>query len=123
MVKTRVLVIIAIVLVLLTVVLTVVFLTRNDDGNKVAVISVNGEIIEKIDLSKVAAPYDKEIITEYGKNTLHIEKNSISVSDADCPNRACVASGPARDGIPLVCLPHRLVVTITTEGDVDAVSE
>ena len=123
MVKTRILVLIVAVILVVAVILTAVFLTRSDD-NTVAVVTVDGEVVYKVDLSKVEAPYQKEISTPYGKNVLFIEKNGISVFDADCENKECVHTGKITSGgMPIVCLPHHLVIKIVKEGDVDAVSE
>ena len=86
----------------------------------VAVISVDGEVLERIDLSKVRKPYDMDISTEYGHNTVHVEKDAISVSEADCPDKVCVYQGRLTgSGIPIICMPHRLVIEILG-GDLDA---
>ena len=94
-------------------------LLRNAGGGTVAVISVEGEVLDRIDLSKVKEPYDIEIDTGYGVNIVHVEPGAISVIDADCPDRICVAMGKLQSGgIPIVCMPHRLVIEI--EGsDID----
>ena len=86
----------------------------------VAVISVDGEVLERIDLSKVRKPYDLEISTGYGRNTVHVERDAISVSEADCPDRICVYQGRLTgSGIPIICMPHRLVIEIEG-GELDA---
>ena len=86
----------------------------------VAVISVDGEELERVDLSKVRKEYDLEISTEYGNNTVHIEPGAISVTAADCPDHVCVYQGKLTgSGIPIICMPHRLVIEILG-GDLDA---
>lgn len=86
----------------------------------VAVISVDGEELERVDLSKVRKEYDLEISTEYGNNTVHIEPGAISVTAADCPDHVCMRQGKLTgSGIPIICMPHRLVVEILG-GDLDA---
>ena len=86
----------------------------------VAVISVDGEVLERIDLSKVRKPYDIDISTEYGHNTVHVEKGAISVSEADCPDKVCIYQGRLTgSGIPIICMPHRLMIEIEG-GDIDA---
>lgn len=83
----------------------------------IARISVDGELIKTIDLSRVTEPYDINIDTEFGHNTVHVEPGAISVSDADCPDGICVRQGKLTTaGVPIVCLPHRLVIEIY--GDV-----
>ncbi|MCR5844154.1 MAG: NusG domain II-containing protein [Oscillospiraceae bacterium] len=86
----------------------------------VAVISVDGEELERVDLSKVRKEYDLEISTEYGNNTVHIEPGAISVTAADCPDHVCMRQGKLTgSGIPIICMPHRLVIEILG-GDLDA---
>ena len=85
----------------------------------IAVIRVDGEIYEKIDLGAVAVAYDMEIQTEFGYNKLHIEHDGISVTGADCRDHLCMARGKvSRAGVPIVCLPHRLTIEIEG-GDID----
>lgn len=86
----------------------------------VAVIRVDGEVYEKINLDTVTVAYDMEIKTEFGYNKIHIEPGSISVTDADCRDRICIRQGAIDDaGVPIVCLPHRLTIEIEG-GEIDA---
>ena len=95
------------------------FLLGRGEGT-VAVISVDGEVLERIDLSKVRKPYDMDISTEYGHNTVHVEPDAISVSEADCPDKVCIYQGRLTgSGIPIICMPHRLIIEIEG-GDIDA---
>lgn len=85
----------------------------------VAIISVDGEQLERIDLSKVREAYDLELTTPYGNNTVHVEPGAISVTHADCPDQVCVYQGRLTgSGIPIICMPHRLVIEIEG-GDID----
>lgn len=89
-------------------------------GGTIAVITVDGEEYDRIDLSKVTEIYDIQIDTQYGRNTVHVEPGRISVSWADCPDGICVAQGAIdKGGVPIVCMPHRLVVKIEG-GGIDA---
>lgn len=79
----------------------------------VARISIDGELLETVDLSRVTEAYDIDIDTEFGHNTVHVEPGAISVTDADCPDGICVRQGKLTTaGVPIVCLPHRLVIEI-----------
>lgn len=94
---------------------------------KTAEIVQNGKVIETIDLNDVDNPYDINIDDGNGGfNTVHIEKDEISISDANCPDRLCVKQGKIKNSVyPIVCLPHKLVVKIKTENDnsvIDAVT-
>ena len=91
-----------------------------DRGGMIAVITVDGEEIERIDLSKVRESYDLEIDTAWGRNRIHVAPGAISVTEADCPDKICVQMGElSGSGIPIVCMPHRLVIAIEG-GDLDA---
>ena len=85
----------------------------------VAVVSVNGEVLERIDLSKVREAYEFEVTTPYGNNTVRVEPGAICVTHADCPDQICVFQGRLTgSGIPIICMPHRLVIEIEG-GDID----
>ena len=63
--------------------------------------------------------------TGRGTNTLRIEGGRVWISEADCPNHDCVEKGAiAKQGQIILCLPHKLSVTITEQegGGADAVS-
>ena len=123
MVKTWVWVVAIVLIVAVCVALCVVFFTDRDDGH-IANVYVDGKVVYSVDLDDVSTPYEKEIVTEYGKNVLLIEKGKICVIDADCDGKECVHTGFITDSsMPIVCLPHRLVVKIEKEGDVDVVSK
>ena len=89
-------------------------------GGTVAVISVDGVARERIDLTEVRASYDLAIVNAWGRNTVHVAPGAISVSEADCPDQICVKMGELTGGgIPIICMPHRLVIEIEG-GDFDA---
>lgn len=57
--------------------------------------------------------------TAEGYNLLVIEAGQAYIREADCPNGLCIQEGRvSRTGESLVCLPHRLTVTI--EGGEEA---
>ncbi len=79
----------------------------------VAALYIDGELYETIDLSAVVLPYEKTIETEYGWNTVRVSHGAIEVSAADCREQVCVNQGTITDSlVPIVCLPHRLVIQI-----------
>ena len=103
----------------LVVVGLLLYIALGSTGGNVAVISLDGEIYEKIDLSRVEAAYDIEIKTQYGMNIVHVQPGAIGVSYADCPDKVCVNRGSITGGgIPIACVPHRLVISIEG-GDID----
>lgn len=51
-------------------------------------------------------------------NRLIIKDGKAYVEEASCPDGICAAHYPIfRDGESIVCLPHRVVITVHAEGD------
>ena len=95
-------------------------LTRRAGG--AAEIRVGGAVIDVLPLSA-----DRNYVWTgaAGTNTLVIENGAAYMLSADCPDTLCVKRGPVRyAGETIVCLPHRLTVTVTGPGAApfDAVS-
>ncbi len=92
------------------------WLKNTGDAGSVADIWLDGELIESIDLNAVTIPYEFEVSSEYGSNVIHVSHGTIAVTEADCPDQICVAQGAIADSaIPIVCMPHRLVIEIRGE--------
>jgi hypothetical protein len=89
------------------------------NGNTVAVIKQGNSVIQKIDLSDIAQPYEFEIADENGgHNKIRVENGKIAVIDADCPDKICVEQGYINNSaVPIVCLPHKLSITIIGGAD------
>ena len=84
---------------------------------QIAHVYLDGEEIETIDLAAVAVPYSFTVETEDGYNLVTVSPGAIAVTEADCPDRVCVAQGEVSDGlVPIVCLPHKLVIQIGEGG-------
>ena len=93
------------------------------ERNIKARIELDGELIREIDLSEVAEPYEFTVEAENGKNTVRVEPGRIAVVEADCPDKVCIKTGYIENGVvPIVCLPHRLAITVTGSGEYDAVA-
>ncbi len=91
-------------------------IARLAPGGVTAVVSVDGVEYRRIDLSKVKEPFEFTVETKYGSNTVLVEPGAISVSSADCPDKICVHMGRLTGaGVPIVCMPHRLVIEIEGE--------
>ena len=85
-------------------------------------VTVNDELYATYSLS---ADTEADVVTPYGHNHLVIQGGAVWVDDADCPQQICVHHRAiSRAGDVIVCLPHRVVVTV--EGgaapDVDTVA-
>ena len=96
-------------------------LTRLNSGT-VAIIEAPGQTFQ-INLSTAI---NQEIIvnSEYGTNTIEIKDGKIRIKEADCPDKVCVRTGwTDSPALPIVCLPHKVTVTIKKEKNdgIDAV--
>lgn len=89
-------------------------LVRNTGGNTACIYS-DGKLIKTIDLRNAADQTFTVYSEDRGYNVITVKDGSISVTDADCPDRICVMTAPISDGIqPIVCMPHKLVIRIET---------
>lgn len=85
--------------------------SRRERG--VAEIYSNGQLIHEIDLGNVTSPYEIQIDNSTGHNTIYVEHDKISVSDASCPDKLCVRQGAIQNSsYPIVCLPNNLIIKI-----------
>lgn len=72
----------------------------------------NGKLILSLPLSENT----KQTIrcTDGGSNQFLIQDGAVTMTDADCGDKTCVKTGSIKEaGQSIVCLPHRLVITIT----------
>lgn len=83
-------------------------LTRQTGGT--AQVQVDGETVMELPLGKDA----QVVLGEGGRtNTLVIRNGTAQVVEAGCPDQVCVRQGAVQyAGESIVCLPHRLVVSI-----------
>ena len=104
---------------LLAAVLAHLLLAHFTRAGVIATIYQHGILIETINLDRAGDPYIIVIVGEDGaQNVVLVERGRISVSSANCPDQICVRQGPIADGtVPIVCLPHRLVIEITQGPD------
>lgn len=89
-------------------------LMRESAPLRTAVISVDGSVRREIPLTTHRRGRETIAIeTAEGRNTIVIDDSAIAVTDADCPDRICVKTGPIRKkGEVIACLPHRLLIEI-----------
>ncbi len=67
---------------------------------------------------------DQTLVIEstHGTNTITIQDGKIAVTAADCPDGHCIARGFCNAGAQIVCLPNRLVLQFSDNGQVDGIS-
>ena len=93
----------------------------------------NGSVVEVRIKGKVTAIYplssniEKTITTEAGdSNTFCIKDQKVTMTHASCPDQICVRTkGISKTGESIVCLPHQVVLSITstqTSPELDGIS-
>ena len=83
---------------------------------EVSIINENSEkeVLVTFDLSE--SIYYVIKTADDGINHLHIQNGEAWISEANCPNHDCVKKGKiSQNGEMLVCIPHRLTVSILGE--------
>lgn len=112
---------VAVILVILIVAAAFYFFRLSDSDKLEAVITVDGEIVETIDLSAekekrlIKLDTDPEIIIAAENGAVYFEKSG-------CDDKLCVLCGKlTKKGDTAVCLPAKTVVTVKG-ADVDAMT-
>ena len=105
-----------------TAVCTVLWIFAANRSGQTADIYSDGKLYKSVSLNTEST---FRINTAGGYNDICVKNGEIWVEDADCPDKICVKSGKLNKngGAPIVCLPHRLIIEISTESGTDAVSE
>ena len=97
------------------------YVGRGSGGHTLARITVDGKVWREIDLTAVTGETGLDVVTDRGTNHILLRPGGIRVSFADCPDQICVDQGWLSGGrIPIVCLPHRLVIELVEGGDDDS---
>lgn len=79
-------------------------------------VSVAGQVTETLPLD---TDVQRLIVGEGGTNRLVIENGTARIDEADCPDALCVHHAPiSRSGQSILCLPHRVAVTVVGEQTV-----
>lgn len=109
---------IAVILAILFVAAVLWFFQSRQADKLEAVISVNGETVETIDLASVKEKITFELDTE-PKVVIAAENGAVYFESADCDDKLCVNCGKlSRKGDTAVCLPAKTVVTVSG-SDID----
>ncbi len=88
-------------------------LPKTENGNTLK-ITVDGETYGTYALAK---DQTVKIETDHGTNTLVIENGSAHMEEADCPDGYCKRQGTiSRVNETIVCLPHKLVAEVESDG-------
>lgn len=121
-IRSRTLIIITVCIAAASVIACAVIMNSGRRGNIARVVS-DGKLIRQIDLDAVAQEYSFTVECDGGYNVVTVKNGDIRVSDADCPDHICMQTGwLSSSGAPIVCMPHKLVISFEGGTDADAVS-
>jgi hypothetical protein len=116
------------VLIISTIVIIFVFLFINrfsmkDEGDNIAVVSVDGKTVKEINLDNINDEY--EIKLTEAEVTLKVKRGAICFYESYCENKYCIKSGwITENGEKAVCLPQKTQIVIENNQDeeIDSVS-
>ena len=93
-------------------------LSKPQGDELTALVMVDGEVVWSHSLERPTGPIRYEVEGEYSL-TLEVSPKGVRVVEASCPGEDCRRTGIiSKAGQQIVCLPNRMVVTIS--GDVPA---
>ena len=96
---------------------TSLILRRPSDKSYAAIIQ-DGKTLYIIDLSSGEDRQIRIDSPDGGYNNVDISDGTICISEADCPDKTCIKTGKlTSEGVPIVCLPHRLVIKLIDEPE------
>lgn len=88
-----------------------------------AIISVQGSVVQKIDLVPGAGKRSYQLTGRLGLMTIEVDGARIHAHAAPCPNQICVKQGwIEHPGESIVCVPGEVVIHIAGLTAVDAVT-
>ncbi len=110
---------IGIILLMLSVCCIAMYLLQRSKGVETAEISVNGELVASYVLADT--PDGTFTLPEASGMVFSIEDGAISVAETNCPDKRCMHAGAIRKPREtIICMPHRLVITISAAEASDA---
>ena len=96
------------------------WLTLRGGSAQTAEVRQDGRVVARLPLNR-----DTELLIETeegGWNRIVVSGGAVTVTEANCPDGVCVARGAVCGGAPVVCLPHRLVISFPEMDALDAVA-
>ena len=79
----------------------------------IAAIYLDGVLVRRVDLDGVTEEEHYRVESHGGFNDILIQPGRICVASADCPDQICVLEGWLPEfELPIVCLPHDLLIEI-----------
>ena len=97
----------------------ILWMTHRKQKIQIAEIYQDGVLVQTVDLSQIDAPQEIPVYGDHGaENIILAAHGSIRMQSANCPDQLCVRQGSIQNAmIPIVCLPHRVVIRILGDHD------
>lgn len=87
----------------------------NGDSGKYVQVEIDGKIVQTVKLDE---DFEKQYSTNGETNTLTIKDGKAKITQANCPDKICANHmAISRNGESIICLPHKLVVTVVNEAE------
>lgn len=101
---------------------SIIFLYYFNSSEKLtAEIYQDGNLLYSIDLANVTDSYEITIPglnNSDSFNTILVERNTISMTNASCPDHICVKTGKITSPlVPITCLPNKVVIRIIADSE------
>lgn len=89
-----------------------------------AEISVNGQIVSKVNLNEVSARNLINISGPFGKSVAEVKPGAIRMKFSPCPDHYCMQTGWInKPGQLIACIPNQIIIKIkTADNSVDTIS-
>ncbi|MGM0524003.1 MAG: NusG domain II-containing protein [Bacillota bacterium] len=97
----------------------VFYAQQSSSGERFVVITKDQAVLHEIALSDIDEIEQVTIDSDDGHyNTIEISNGEVHMHDANCNDQVCVRSGAIDSpGETIVCLPHKVIVEITTKDN------
>lgn len=93
-----------------------VYILRKTPENRIEIVQ-DGKLLYTFNLNTAENQSIRIPAADGGYNSVVIEDGTVRVETADCPDHTCVRMGTLKsEHLPLVCLPHKLIVRFAEEG-------
>ncbi len=85
-----------------------------------ATITLDGQVVAQYQLAELSQPVSLTLEQAPYPLTIQIEADGVSILHSACPSQDCVRTGRiTQTGQQIICLPNRLVVSLTGAGDLE----
>lgn len=105
-------------LIFVVLIISLLFIFKPNNNNKYALVYYEDKVILKVKLDK----HEKYRVKGYlGEVVIETDIDKVRVSEETSKYHLCSKQGYVSNGIPIVCLPNKIIIKIEEESELDAV--